>query len=174
MAIRKIRIYGDPVLRKIAEPVEEITGEIRDLAQDMLETMYENGGVGLAANQVGVLKRVIVMDMQLEEDNPGPMVFINPVIKNPRGSEVMEEGCLSIPDVRAEIKRSAEFDFEAVDLDGNPVSFHADGLLARIILHEVDHLNGKLFVDYLAPVKKMMVKDQLKKLERRATQAALA
>jgi peptide deformylase len=168
MAVRKIRIYGDPVLRKMAEPVEAIDDEIRELAADMLETMYANNGVGLAANQVGVLRRIIVVDTQSEEDDPGPKVFINPVIRNPKGAEVMEEGCLSIPDIRADVKRAKEFDFEALDLDGNRVAFHADGLLARIILHEVDHLNGRLFVDYLSPVKKMMLKDQLKKLEQKA------
>lgn len=174
MAQLKIRIYGDPVLRKVAEPIEEITDEVRQLAEDMLETMYANDGIGLAANQVGVLKQLFVMDMQLEKDNPGPMVFINPVIRNPKGTEVMEEGCLSIPGIRGDVKRAREIDFEALTLDGEKVTLHADGLLARVMLHETDHLFGRLFVDYFSPVKKMMIRDELRALEREAAKLKVA
>ena len=174
MAQLTVRIYGDPVLRKMAEPVEEINEEIRQLAANMLETMYANDGIGLAANQVGVLKRIFVMDLQLEENNPGPMVFINPEIKNPRGSDVMEEGCLSIPGVRGDVKRAKEIDFEALTLDGKKITLHAEGLLARVMLHETDHLNGRLFVDYLSPVKKMMIRDELRALEKKAAKLQVA
>jgi len=174
MAQLTVRIYGDPVLRKIADPVEKIDDEIRRLAADMLETMYANDGVGLAANQVGVLKRIFVMDLQLEENNPGPMVFLNPEIKNPKGTEIMEEGCLSVPGVRGDVKRASEIDFEAMTLDGEKVAIHAEGLLARVLLHETDHLNGRLFVDYLSPVKKMMIREELRALEKKAAKLQVA
>jgi len=174
MAQRKVRIYGDPVLRKVAEPIDKIDDEIRQLAEDMLETMYANDGVGLAANQVGVLKRIFVVDLRQEENNVGPIAFINPVIRNPKGSETMEEGCLSIPGVRADVKRAREIDFEALTLDGEKITLHAEGLLARVILHETDHLNGRLFVDYLSPVKKMMIRDELRALEKEAAKLQVA
>ena len=118
MAVRRIRIYGDPVLREIADPVETIDNEIRGLAQDMTDTMYANDGVGLAATQVGVTKQLFVIDSR-EDEQPNPIVFINPVIKNQQGSHEMEEGCLSIPEIRANVKRAESFDFEAIGLDGN-------------------------------------------------------
>lgn len=167
MALRRVRIYGDPVLREQAEPVNEIDEEIREIAADMIETMYANDGVGLAANQVGLTKQIFVIDPH-EDDQREPMVFLNPVIRAAKGTTVMEEGCLSLPDIRADVKRAKEFDFEAMDLDGNKISFHAEGLIARIILHESDHLKGVLFVDYLSPVRKLMIKDQLKELEKRS------
>lgn len=164
MALRKIRIYGDPMLRQVAKPVEQITDSIRLLAQGMIETMYASDGVGLAATQIGEEVRIFVMDPQSDDGNPTPWVFINPVVKNKNGVVEMEEGCLSIPDIRSNVKRAAEFDFEALNLAGEKVKFHAEGIIARIILHENDHLDGKLFVDYLSPVQRMLIKEQLKKL----------
>ncbi len=167
MALRKIRIYGDPVLRQVAEPIDKIDDDIKDLVSDMIETLYANDGVGLAATQVGVLKRLFVMDAR-DRDQDNPLVYINPVIKNQKGSFEMEEGCLSFSDIRADVKRAESFDFEALNPDGEKVEFHVDGIAARIILHEVDHLDGKLFVDYLSPVEKMMLKSQLKELEKQS------
>lgn len=167
MALRKIRIFGDPVLRQVAEPVEKIDDDIKELTRDMIETLFANDGVGLAATQIGVLKRLFVLDTR-EQDQDEPKVYINPVIKNQKGSFEMEEGCLSFPDIRANVKRAESFDFEALDLDGEKIEFHADGLKARIILHEVDHLDGKLFVDYLSPVEKMIHKNQIKNLEKQS------
>lgn len=166
MALLKIRIYGDPILRKVCTIIDNIDNEIRELAQNMVETMYENNGVGLAAPQVGIDKRMFVVDARENHENPDPMVFINPKIENPTGLVTIEEGCLSIPEIRSDVKRSETFDFSALNIQGEPVHFHADGLLARVILHEVDHLNGKLFVDYLSPVKKIMIREQLKALEK--------
>ena len=171
MASLRIRIYGDPCLREVSEPVDEIDDEIKELAADMIEIMYENSGIGLAAPQVGIGKRLFVADTQ-EQEGPSPMVFINPSIRNQSGTSTMEEGCLSIPDVREDVKRAESFDFEALDLEGNVVRFRADGLLGRVILHEVDHFEGKLFVDYLSPVKKIMVKDQLRALEKESIAAS--
>ena len=169
MALRKIRIYGDPCLREVAEPIHMIDDDIRQLAQDMLETMYENAGIGLAGPQVGGGKRLFVVDAQ--EENSNSQVFINPSIRNQTGSCSLEEGCLSIPEIRAEIKRAESFDFEAQDLDGKTIQFRADGLLGRVILHEVDHLDGKLFVDYISPVNRIMVKEQLRALEKQSLAA---
>lgn len=168
MAVMKIRIYGDPVLRQSAEPVEEINDEIKNLATDMMDTMYANGGVGLAAVQVGILKRMFVADPQAGQEDANPQVFINPVVNNKEGSESMEEGCLSIPEVRADVRRASAFDFEALNLEGKIVRFRAEGLLGRVLLHELDHLDGRLFIDYLSQVKRMLIKDQLKSLERQA------
>ena len=112
MALRRVRIYGDPVLREQAEPVIEIDKEIEEIAADMIETLYANDGVGLAANQVGFTKQIFVVNPH-EDDQKGAMVFLNPVIRMPKETSVMEEGCLSIPDIRADVKRAKEFDFEA-------------------------------------------------------------
>jgi peptide deformylase len=170
MALRKIRVYGDPVLREVAKPIEKIDEGIKELAQDMIETMYANDGVGLAANQVGVAKRLFVID-SMETDQESPIVYINPVISNLGSLEEIEEGCLSIPDIRADVKRADSFDFEALDLNGEKISFRAERILARIILHELDHLEGKLFVDYLSPVTKMLYRNQLKQLEKQSQAA---
>lgn len=163
MAIRKIRIYGDPLLRRLSEPVETIDAEIRELADDMIETMYAFDGVGLAAPQVGVLKQLFVMDSG-EENGKGALVYLNPVISHSSGLIEMEEGCLSIPKIRADVKRAESFDFEAINLEGETIRFRAEGLVARVILHETDHLFGRLFVDLVSPVTKMMIKSQLKEL----------
>jgi len=171
MAYRRIRIYGDPVLRKVAKPVEQIDATIKELAQDMIETMYANDGVGLSATQLGEEIRIFVMDPHEEDGRQQPWVFINPVIHNRSGSVEMEEGCLSLPGIRADVKRAEEFDFEASDLNGLTVQFRAQGLIARIIQHENDHLDGKMFVDYFSPVKRILIKEQLKELEAEALQS---
>jgi len=168
MAKLLIRLYGDPVLREISEPVEELDGRIEQLVQDMFETMYAAEGVGLAAPQVGVLKRLFIVDLQDHEEGSKPLVFINPKILERKGTAVMEEGCLSIPGIRSEIKRAEEVVVQAQDIKGQTFELRATGLLARAILHENDHLDGRLFVDYLSTVRRMLLREQLRQIEKMA------
>lgn len=150
MAIRQIRKKGDDILSKKSKEVENIDDKIKELSQDMLETMYKNDGVGLAACQVGILKRIIVYDyLYVEEDGKkSPMVMINPVIKNRSKSMVIvEEGCLSFPDEYKEVKRHEKVTVEYTDLDGKRKTLHAKDLEAVVIQHETDHLDGVVFLD---------------------------
>lgn len=150
MAIRQIRKKGDDILSKKSKEVEHIDDKIKELSQDMLETMYKNDGVGLAACQVGILKRIIVYDyLYVEEDGKkSPMVMINPVIKNRSKSMVfVEEGCLSFPDEYKEVKRHEKVTVEYTDLDGKRKTLHAKDLEAVVIQHETDHLDGVVFLD---------------------------
>lgn len=148
MAIRNIRKNGDEVLRKKSRTVEKVDEKIKELVQDMLETMYKNNGVGLAAPQVGILKRVVVIDLY---DNNGPIVLINPEIIKEKGEQEVEEGCLSFPNQFAKIIRPAEVTVKALDEDGKEIKIKAKELLAQAISHEVDHLEGILFVDKIIP-----------------------
>jgi len=141
-----IRIVGDPVLRQKAAEVTDINGKIAKLVEDMIPTMYEAAGLGLAAPQIGVQKRLFVYDLH---DDEGPKVLINPTISEARGEWVYEEGCLSVPGLHWEIVRPKEVHLTGYDLDGNEVSFEADELLARLFQHELDHLDGKLLLDLL-------------------------
>ena len=145
MALRQIREEQDPVLRKISKEVKEITPRIRQLVEDMAETMYHANGVGLAAPQVGILKRVIVVDIGMEEKDPH--IFINPVIYDQEGNERGVEGCLSVPGVTGWIDRPGKLKLKALDLDGQEVTLEAEDYFARAICHEVDHLDGVLFID---------------------------
>lgn len=166
MADTKIRKYGSDVLRQVAEPVEEITDEIRQLANKMLRAMYDSEGVGLAAPQIGISKRIIVLDVDPYDPDCEPIALINPEIVERTGKEDSEEGCLSVPDVRGEVKRSENVTVEALDLDGNMVRIEATDLLARAIQHEIDHLNGVLFVDHLGRLKQQLIKKQLRKIKK--------
>ena len=148
MAIRNIREDGDEILRKKSRKVEVIDEKIKTLVDDMLETMYKYNGVGLAAPQVGILKRVVVIDLY---DNNGPLVLINPEILKEKGEQEVEEGCLSFPNQFAKIIRPAEVTVKFLDIDGNEVKLKAKELLAQAISHEVDHLEGILFVDKIIP-----------------------
>ncbi len=139
-----IRVFGDPVLRKVADEVTDIDGKLAKLADDMLETMYAEPGLGLAAPQVGVQRRLFVYDV-----GDGPQVLINPVICESRGEWVYDEGCLSVPGLSWEIVRPKEIHLTGYDLDGNEVSIEADELLARLFQHELDHLDGVILVDRL-------------------------
>ena len=153
--LREIRMLGDPVLRATAEPVPEVTDELRSLVADMFETMYAAEGVGLAAPQIGLGIRVIVIDPHDEVTKP--FALFNPdVVEQGSASEKSEEGCLSIPGVRDVVERPATCVVEATDVNGERVRIAADGLLARILQHEVDHLNGVLFLDHLSPIKRRM------------------
>ena len=162
----QMRYYGDPVLRKRAEPVAGITDAERQLAEQMLMTLENTGiGIGLAATQVGVLKRLIVVDIGEEDDEEyEPLVLFNPEILRSEGEVVVEEGCLSIPDVTADVKRPETIVVEGIDIQGKPVHIEADGLLARVLLHEIDHLNGVLFIDRISGLKRRLLSDELRKL----------
>lgn len=164
MAILQIRKYPDPILKKKTELVEEITDAIRQLVKDMIETMKVAGGVGLSANQVGVSKRIFVFNPSPEEWRAD--VFINPVILKRRGREKSEEGCLSLPGVSKEVRRFSYVLVEGLDIKGKPYKFEAKGLLARIVQHEVDHLNGMLFIERINPLSRIRALRQYKRLSK--------
>ncbi|MXQ11627.1 peptide deformylase [Microvirga makkahensis] len=172
MSIRPLVILPDSKLRLISEPVKEITQEIRQLAEDMLETMYDAPGVGLAAIQIGVPLRVITMDVSKSEDERQPMVLINPEIT--WASEEMrsyEEGCLSIPEYYEEVERPDRVRFRYMNLQGEVIEQEADGLLATCVQHEIDHLNGVLFIDYLSKLKRDRLMTKFKKAAKRGVVA---
>jgi peptide deformylase len=167
MAKRPILWIPDPVLRLVATPVAAVDDEVRKLADDMLETMYAAPGVGLAAPQVGVSRRVIVLDVSDDDDAKTPHIMINPVIvKRSDALSMHEEGCLSMPEVRVEIERPAEVTVRFLDRSGKQQELRADGLLATCIQHELDHLEGKLLIDYMSRLKRDMVVRRFKKLAR--------
>jgi len=170
MAKLPIVTLPDPILRKLSTPVEGIDDELRQLADNMLETMYAAPGVGLAAIQVGVPLRLAVVDVADEEEGRQPLVLFNPEIVA-LGSEtrVHEEGCLSIPDFRLEIERPSTLTLRYIDREGEPRELDADGLLATAIQHELNHLDGKLIIDFLSPLKRDMVVRKFKKQARAAT-----
>lgn len=161
MALLNILKYPDERLHKVAEPVGAIDGRIDTLVADMFETMYAARGIGLAATQVDVHERVVVMD--LTEDRSEPRVFINPVITAKEGQTTYEEGCLSVPGIYDSVTRAERVSVEALDEKGEKFTLDADGLLAICIQHEIDHLNGKVFVEYLSPLKQSRIKTKLKK-----------
>ena len=169
MAILEVLRFPDERLRTVAKPVEKVDGEIKALVKDMFETMRDENGIGLAATQVNVHKRVVVMDVSENQDNP--LVFINPEITAMEGKTISEEGCLSVPNNYAKVERAEKVTVEALDKDGNSFSLEADGLLAICIQHELDHLKGKLFVDYLSPLKRQRIKTKLEKEARLAARA---
>lgn len=167
MALLNILNYPDPRLHKIASPVEKVDDNIRRLVRDMAESMYAAPGIGLAATQVDVHKRVIVID--ISEDKSDLRVFINPKIVDSCGSQEYEEGCLSVPGIYESVTRAERVTVEALDADGKPFTLEAEGLLAVCIQHEMDHLLGKVFVEYLSPLKQTRIKTKLKKRQRELT-----
>ncbi len=170
MALLPILRYPDPRLHKVAKPVQIVDDRIRQLVQDMAETMYDAPGVGLAATQVDVHERVIVIDVS-EEGNE-LRVLINPEITwRSEDQKVYEEGCLSVPGIYDEVKRAASICCKALDAQGQPYEFEADGLLAVCVQHEIDHLDGKVFVEYLSMLKQDRIKTRLRKAEREAQRA---
>ncbi len=162
----KISLLGKKELRKISEQISEISEDIKELVSDMADTMYYTNGVGLAAPQVGKNLRVFVVDISKKENDL--KVFINPKILNMKGMEINEEGCISIPEVYAEVPRATKVEIEALDLNGNKFKLIANGLLAIAIQHEYDHLEGKLFIDYLSKTKILELKKDLEKIKCRA------
>lgn len=162
----QLRYYGDPILRKRAEPVLEITEAEIKLAEDMLKTLYGTGvGIGLAATQVGVLKRFLVVDIGDDDDEFDPLLLFNPEVLNAEGTSVVEEGCLSIPDVRADVKRPEKIAVKAMTINNQEIEFEATGLISRVIQHEIDHLNGTLFIDRVSGLKRQLLRDELKKIQ---------
>ncbi len=172
MALLEILEFPDERLRKRARPVERVDDTIRKLVDDMLETMYEAPGVGLAATQVNVHRRVIVIDVSENKDRP--LCLINPEILAREGEEEQEEGCLSVPGVFEKVRRAEKIKVRALDRNGEPFELEADGLLAVCIQHEIDHLDGKLFVDYLSPLKRQRIRKKLLKSRRLAKDKAPA
>jgi peptide deformylase len=164
MAILDILHFPDPRLRNKAKPVAQVDDSIRRLIDDMLETMYEAPGIGLAATQVNVAKRVIVIDISDEKNQP--LCLVNPEILEKDGEEQMEEGCLSVPGIYELVKRANQIRLRALDRDGNTFEMEAEGLLAVCIQHELDHLEGKLFVDYLSSLKRQRIRKKLEKENR--------
>lgn len=164
MALRTILHYPDPRLRQVAKPVAIVDDEIRRLVDDMAETMYAAPGIGLAAVQINVPKRVVVID--LSETRRALQVFVNPEIVERDGKQVFEEGCLSVPGVFDEVERAQHIRVRALDRDGKPFELEAEGLLATCIQHEIDHLDGKVFVDYLSRLKQSRIRKKIEKQER--------
>ena len=166
--LRPVLQYPDPLLAKVSEPVAEINDEIRALAQDMLDTLTTVGGVGIAAPQIGVLKRVVIIDVSQEKNDPDlPQdfrVFVNPVVTvlDPKGHEE-NEGCLSVPELRAKVKRPRRVALDATDLDGNPVHIEGEGYYGACMQHETDHLDGKLFIDHISYLKRSLYDKKMRK-----------
>jgi peptide deformylase len=160
MAVLKVRRYGDPVLRRRATPVEAVTPDLRRLVDDMIETMYDEVGIGLAAPQVGVSVRLMVVG---DEEGRGAQVLLNPAITAQGGAVTAEEGCLSLPGIFAPVTRAEWVTLAAEDLEGRPVAITARGLRARVFQHEIDHLDGVLFIDRLEPMARDRIKRRIKK-----------
>jgi peptide deformylase len=161
MSFLTILEYPDKRLRTVAKPVDSVDSALNTLIDDMFETMYEAPGIGLAATQVDVHKQLLILD--ISEDRSRPMVFINPRITAKDGSQVYQEGCLSLPGIYADVKRWNQITVEALDRHGQPFTLEADGLLAVCIQHEMDHLAGKVFVDHLSPLKRALAEKKLAK-----------
>ncbi|WP_099035542.1 peptide deformylase [Lacimicrobium alkaliphilum] len=169
MAKLEVLRFPDERLRTVAKPVAVVDDKIRTLIADMFETMREENGIGLAATQVNTHLRVVVMDVS--EDQSNPLVFINPQITEKDGSTISEEGCLSVPNNYAKVERAENIKVTALDINGESFSMEADGLLAICIQHELDHLRGVLFVDYLSPLKRQRIRKKLEKEARQLTRA---
>jgi len=165
MSIKPLIILPDPLLRQVSKPVERVDGDLRKFADDMLETMYDAPGIGLAAIQVGEPRRLLVIDLAKEGEPPEPHVFINPeILESSDQRSVYEEGCLSIPDYYAEVERPAAVRVKYLDRDGTLQEMQAEGLMATCLQHEIDHLNGVLFIDHISKLKRDMVVRKFKKL----------
>ena len=168
--VREIVKFGSRVLRQKCALVAQVDSEIERLVEDLFDSMRQAEGVGLAAPQIGVLKRVIVVDVSAQEPDRPPLTLINPRIVDATGSVVAEEGCLSLPELYGEVKRSTEVEIEALDIKGEMFQFRADGFYSRALQHEVDHLDGKLFVDYISPLKRQLMRGALKRLKKEGEQ----
>jgi peptide deformylase len=156
--------FGNPVLEKPAEPITEFNGDLRKLADDMFESMYAAHGVGLAAPQIGISRRIVVIDVTFKEDPEAKLVLINPVILKTEGRQRGSEGCLSLPDFREEVTRANVVTVRAQDLEGKWFEKTGDAMLARAFLHETDHLNGKLYISHLSALKRDLMKRKIRKL----------
>jgi peptide deformylase len=164
MSVLTIKNCLDPVLRKKCDLIQDINENLVTLSEDMIETMYAATGVGLAANQVGIASRLIVVDLGFKEEKHEPLIIVNPVITASEEEQIGQEGCLSIPEVYADVKRFQQVEVKGVDLNGKDVRLEAEGFMARAFQHEMDHLEGKLFWDMLGKVKRDMLKRKFKKI----------
>ena len=174
MSQRKIVIEPDPILRRESEPIEIVDNDLRKLLDDMLETMYAAPGIGLAAVQVGILKRLIVIDISKDKEKKNPLFLINPeIVSKSKNTSIYEEGCLSLPGHFAEIERPAECKINFLDYNGKKKEITAKGLLSTCIQHELDHLNGVLFIDYLSKLKKDMIIKKLVKHKKELNKVVL-
>lgn len=168
MSKLKVLRFPDPKLRTVAKAIEKVDDNIRQLVADMYETMYDKAGVGLAATQVDVHQRVVVTDCPIEEDKPNPITFINPkIIHKSDEFEISQEGCLSVPEIYADVERAKVVTINAQNEQGETFEMTCEGLLAVCIQHEIDHLDGKLFVDYLSAAKRNLIRDKMKKYEKK-------
>lgn len=168
--IREIVRYGSKVLRRRADPVTEVDDGVRALIRDLFDSLAEAEGVGLAAPQIGVSRRVIVVDISSSETAMPPIALINPVIDIGQGMATAEEGCLSIPEVYGDVARYTNIDVTALDQTGQPFQFNAEGFYARVLQHEIDHLDGKLFIDHMAPLKRQLLRGALKRIKKEGEQ----
>jgi peptide deformylase len=159
----EIMVFGHPVLAKKAEEIKNIDDELCQLAQNMVHTMHAAPGIGLAAPQVNKSVRLIIVDLSLGEQKNEIIILANPEILDSQGEAIMEEGCLSVPDINEKVVRPSHIVAKGTDLDGNEKIIEAEGLLARVFCHEIDHLNGKLFIEHLSPLKKSLIKKKLRK-----------
>ena len=173
MAKREILVLPDARLRQVADPIEKIDAEVKKLAKDMLDTMYDAPGIGLAGPQIGVMKRIVVMDLAKEGEEPAPIVMVNPeILKYSDETVTTEEGCLSIPEIYYEVERPAEVTVKYTDLEGDEVERDAKDRLAICIQHEIDHLDGVLYIDYLSRLKRDRVIKKFQKAEKLAKKAS--
>jgi peptide deformylase len=163
MAIRPLVLYPDPVLLAPTLPVETVDDDVRALVRDMVETMYAAPGIGLAANQIGVARRVCIVDLSVGEEPGALHVFINPLVREASGIQVGEEGCLSFPDLTLDVERAEKVTVEALDLNGERFTLTVEGLLARAFLHEYEHLDGQTFLRNVSPLKRELVKKRIRK-----------
>ncbi|MDB5555514.1 MAG: def1 [Rhizobium sp.] len=169
MTIKPLIILPDPVLRQVSSPIAQVDDAVRKLSDDMLETMYDAPGIGLAAIQVGIPKQMLVIDLHKEGEERQPQIFINPeILRSSDERSAYEEGCLSIPDYYAEVERPAKVTVKYIDISGKEQIVEAEGLLATCLQHEVDHLNGVLFIDYISRLKREMVIKKFTKAKMRA------
>ena len=164
--VREIVMYGSRVLRRRADPVAAVDADLRSLIEDLFGTLAGADGVGLAAPQIGASRRVIVVDVSSQEPTRPPIALVNPVLAIGQGTATAEEGCLSIPEQYGEVSRYANVEICALDQDGQPYRFGAEGFYARVLQHEIDHLDGKLFIDYLPPLKRQLMRGALKRIKR--------
>ncbi|MCK4404625.1 MAG: peptide deformylase [candidate division Zixibacteria bacterium] len=167
MAILSIRIYGDSVLRKQAKEITRVDERIKKLAFEMLDTLKNAGGMGLSANQVGEELRIFVVDRSRFQTDSSPLIMINPVLVDSCDEQTEEEGCLSIPGIYADVKRPLELTVNGIDLNEKEIIVEAKGFLSRVLAHEIDHLNGVLFIDHLSSIKRTLLSKKLKKLSAR-------
>ena len=175
MSIKPLVLLPDPVLRQVSKPIERVDAQLLKFADDMLETMYDAPGIGLAAIQVGEPLRLVVIDLSKEDEPRAPQVFFNPeIVATGSGANVHEEGCLSIPDYYADVERPDTVTVRYLDRDGRPQEVLADGLLATCLQHEIDHLNGVLFIDHISKLKRDMVVRRFRKMAKERTSSRMA